>query len=538
MIYTEVRTLFERYFRMEKFKNEFILLEEENQTIYVTVFKRGFLLRHFLEILREFPTINITQDKNLQEALVLASNVRVEIGKSLPLICLSVSEDKMEASILLNCSQVDLEERRDFLVGEILKTVHDNKVTEGILVDSLQDGLLPQQEVIIARGLRPIDGEDAKIKYFSLSERKPTIRQDGTADYYDMNFIDEVKKGDWLGEKIPATNGTSGRTITGEMVVPIRGRDFKLLYDRKSVVEEEEDGKTVLRAMIDGVVTFEQGKISVGNHLRIDGDVGIETGNIIFDGSVTIRGIVQPGYSVAATKDISILGEMGLSGIKSITSQNGDIFIKGGIFGQGKSKVKAGKNIFLKHANDCHLTAKEDIHIGYYAIGSFLNARHILTEERQGKIIGGKLEAKGKIVAAIIGNSMERKTFIHIEGFNRVNLTEQLEEMLQEYKKELNVFETLKKRIDAFENSSRRKDEDSQLQMMQAEFDQRLASLSKLDENCKYVANLLEVKGEGEVTVKKVAYPGTILEIKNAGKRVTSTVMGTFCVTGSILQYE
>ncbi|WP_449620350.1 FapA family protein [Robertmurraya sp. Marseille-Q9965] len=523
---------------MEKFKNEFILLEEENQTIYVTVFKRGFLLRHFLEILREFPTINITQDKNLQEALVLASNVRVEIGKSLPLICLSVSEDKMEASILLNCSQVDLEERRDFLVGEILKTVHDNKVTEGILVDSLQDGLLPQQEVIIARGLRPIDGEDAKIKYFSLSERKPTIRQDGTADYYDMNFIDEVKKGDWLGEKIPATNGTSGRTITGEMVVPIRGRDFKLLYDRKSVVEEEEDGKTVLRAMIDGVVTFEQGKISVGNHLRIDGDVGIETGNIIFDGSVTIRGIVQPGYSVAATKDISILGEMGLSGIKSITSQNGDIFIKGGIFGQGKSKVKAGKNIFLKHANDCHLTAKEDIHIGYYAIGSFLNARHILTEERQGKIIGGKLEAKGKIVAAIIGNSMERKTFIHIEGFNRVNLTEQLEEMLQEYKKELNVFETLKKRIDAFENSSRRKDEDSQLQMMQAEFDQRLASLSKLDENCKYVANLLEVKGEGEVTVKKVAYPGTILEIKNAGKRVTSTVMGTFCVTGSILQYE
>ncbi|TKC19843.1 FapA family protein [Robertmurraya kyonggiensis] len=524
---------------MEKFKNEYILIEEEHHSICVTVFKRGFLLRHFLEIIREIPTIKITQDKNLQEALVLASNVRVEIGENLPLICLSVSEDKMEASIVLNCTQADLDDRREFYVGEILKTIHDNKVTEGILVDRLQDGLRPQQEILIARGVQPIDGKDAQIRYFSLSERKPTIRQDGTADYYDMNFIDEVKKGDWLGEKIPATNGTSGRTITGEMVVPKKGRDLKLLYDRKSVVEEVEDGgKIVLRAMIDGVVSFEQGKISVGDHLRIDGDVGIETGNIIFDGSVTIRGIVQPGFSVAATKDISILGEMGLSGIKSITSQNGDIFIKGGIFGQGASKVKAGKNIFLKHANDSHLVAKEDIHIGYYAIGSSINARHILTEERHGKIIGGKLEAKGKVVAAIIGNSMERKTFIHIEGFNRSILTEQLEEMLQEYKKELTAFETLKKRIDAFENSSRRKEEDSQLQIMQDEFDQRLSSLSKLDDKCKYVANLLEIKGEGEVTIKKVAYPGTFLEIKNAGKKIASSVMGTFYVTGSIMQYE
>ena len=45
------------------------------------------------------------------------------------------------------------------------------------------------------------------------------LREDGKADFYDMNFLDEVKKGDWLGEKIPLTNSIPGKTITGEFAI-------------------------------------------------------------------------------------------------------------------------------------------------------------------------------------------------------------------------------------------------------------------------------------------------------------------------------
>ena len=69
-----------------------------------------------------------------------------------------------------------------------------------------------------------------------------------------MNFIDEVEKDDWLGEKIPPTEGIPGKTVTGEMVPPKPGKDKKLLYDRKTVYESEEDGKIVLRAKHHGVV--------------------------------------------------------------------------------------------------------------------------------------------------------------------------------------------------------------------------------------------------------------------------------------------
>lgn len=523
---------------MDMFKNDFFVLKQVHQFIQVQVHRKGFPLHKLENILSRFPTIKITNQKALYGALLLAKNVPIVIGERIPEISLSISQDKMMATLMLACTEDDLRERKEYFVAEILKVLHENQVSDGLLLDVLQGNLIPQTEIIIAKGTESINGEDAVVTYYTLSDRKPTIRQDGKADYYDMNFIDEVKKGAWLGEKTPPTNGTPGKTVTGEMVVPRKGRDFRLMFDRKTVEEVEEENKVVLRARIDGVVAFKDGKIAVGDHLMINDDVGVSTGNIIFDGSVTIKGIVHPGFSVKATKDISILGEMGLSGIKLISSQGGDIFIKGGLFGQGESTVKAGKNIFIKHANDCTLIAKEDIHIGYYSIGSNLKARHILADEQKGKIIGGKIEAMGKISSAVIGNRMERKTWIYIEGFNRRMLEDELLEQLTEYKKELAAYETLKSRVEAFENSPLKKDEIVHLRNLERELENKFSYISKVDERCKYVANLLEVKGEGELDIKRTAYPETYIEIKRVKKKITSKVSGKLFIDGYYLQTE
>ncbi|MDQ0156448.1 DUF342 domain-containing protein [Robertmurraya andreesenii] len=454
------------------------------------------------------------------------------------IVTVTISKDKMQATVNLNCSQVELREKQEFFIGEILRLLLEQKVTEGIKMDLLQGELEPQKEYIIAKGIAPIDGEDARIEYFAPTERRPTIRTDGKADFYDMNFIDEIRKGAWLGEKIPATDGSPGKTVTGELVVQKKGRDMKLLYDRRTVAEVVEGEKIVLRALTDGVLTFKDGKIAVGSHLMIDGDVGVETGNIDFDGSVTIKGIVQPGYSVKATKDVSILGELGLSKVKMVTSVSGDIFIKGGVFGQGESTIKAGKNIFIKHANNCILLAKGDIHIGYYSIGSYLKGRNIFADEKNSKIIGGKIEAKGKIVASIIGNRMERKTWVSVEGFNRESLTEQLVEKLLQYKKEALAYEGLKKHVEAYENSKLTEEEHLEYLRMLDDLDAQLAKVSELDENCKEIANLLEVKGEGEVTIKEVAYPETFIEIQKIRKRISSEVKGTFYIDKGVLRFE
>ena len=67
------------------------------------------------------------------------------------------------------------------------------------------------------------------------------------------------------------------------------------------------------------------------------------------------------GYSVIATGDISIESLEGVNAAKLIKSTEGDVFIKGGIFGKGETMVEACKNIYIKHANDCTLEAKGNI---------------------------------------------------------------------------------------------------------------------------------------------------------------------------------
>ena len=64
-----------------------------------------------------------------------------------------------------------------------------------------------------------------------------------------------------------------------EVAVP--GRDYPIKYDTKSAYEVEEDGKIVIRSKIAGVLDDDvKGMIGVNRHLPINGDVGVETGNL------------------------------------------------------------------------------------------------------------------------------------------------------------------------------------------------------------------------------------------------------------------
>src|SRR5690606_24523514 len=141
-------------------------------------------------------------------------------------------------------------------------------------INLTEDDLLPGVPIVAAAGREPVKGADAQLTYIEKPEKKPVIREDGVADYYEMNFVTHVEEGDWLGEKLPPTDGKPGKDIFGNDVAASRGNDEKLKYDRKSVVEVEEQGKIVLRALFGGALEFIEDYVSVGKHLIINGDVG------------------------------------------------------------------------------------------------------------------------------------------------------------------------------------------------------------------------------------------------------------------------
>lgn len=347
---------------MRIFSNDYFELIEENGKVYIQNYKKGFPIKQFDEILGSLTRMKLSNFSNLKKSLQEEASNPVEIGYWLPPMEIEVSKDKMTAHLIVYESTI-LENPSQFQ-KELNDILTQRQIVHGIKELNLES-ITIGKPIVIAEGTEPIKGEDAQVTYIKIPERKPVIREDGKADYFDMNFIFEINENDWLGEKIPAQPGINGKNVYGEEIPAPPGKDIPLKYDRKSAYEVEEDGKIVIRALNKGVVEERQGLLMINNHLPIDGDVGLETGNLEFDGSISISGTVQKGFSVIATGDISIEGTEGVTGAKLIQSREGDIYIKGGIFGLGQTTVKAGGNIYVKHVNEANLYAKKILSSGF-----------------------------------------------------------------------------------------------------------------------------------------------------------------------------
>ncbi|SHJ68647.1 DUF342 domain-containing protein [Tepidibacter formicigenes] len=526
---------------MEIFTNNYFNIFEEKEKVYILVNCSGFNINDFSTLLKNYPRISIKHFLNLKNALDNGCKAPVEIGILKPKIEINISSDNMKASIKLNITNDEFQENKQIIMNEILSELESHNIVYGILYKVLNNELKVQEDILIAQGTAPINGKDAIIKYVQLPDRKPTIRDDGSANYYEMNLIYEVKKGDYLGEKIPATQGIPGKTIQNTLLPPKPGRDKLLHFDRKTVGEFKEGEKITLRALIDGAVSYDNGKISILNHLIIHGDVGYETGNIDFNGYVTIKGTVCDDFTVIADKDISIEGDLGIGAINKIISKNGDIYIKGGISGKGKAIIQAGKSVFVKYSNSCTINAEESINIGFYSIDSILSSKTIIVDPEKGRIIGGEINAYAKVVTNTIGNITERKTVVNVKGFDRKKIKKELDELLIQYKKCLIEIEKNKREMKIYENTV---DDFNALKNIKEYIyyynihEKLMSQLSKLEQRRKTLLDYLESKGEGEVSILKSAYPQTFLEIKKLQKIIKKVTTGTFYAKDNKLHSE
>lgn len=523
---------------MKIYNNEYFSLFSEDNEIYILVSKSGYNMQNFNSVILDNPTIQLSNFLVLKKALEEANSDKTPIGILKPRVNVIISNDEMEAKIILNITKEEIEQKKSDISSEIIETLNDIGVTEGIY-NIFDKPIYVQKEMVIAKGIPPTDGDDAILKYYQLSEKKPIVQEDGSVNHYELNLIDNVEANNWLGERIPPTDGKPGKTVNGKLVPAKRGRDAKLKYDPKTVALYEENGKDVLRALVDGAVKFDGDKIRVDNLLVISGNVGYETGNIDFDGYVTIMGTVNDGFSVNAKCDIEVKGKMGIGTINKIVSTEGSIYIKGGIYGKSTALLHAKKDVFIKYCNECTITAGNDINIGFYSLDSHLTAKRILMDPVHGKIIGGSINAEIQVIAGVIGNRSEKKTQISVQGFDRLSIKKEFEALLVKYKDLLSSANKAKRQLEVFEYSMSGSEyiNMGEYQTYIRKYESIVDDIKVLDEYRKKLQNILETKGEGEIGVFKAAYPETFIEIKSMTKKINSIVSGSFYVVNKELHH-
>lgn len=326
-----------------------------------------------------------------------------------PESCVHIAEDNMTATINLSL----FAEGTEHTVQELAQMLKRIGIRQGIKKEKIQeivDKKLYSEDIVVAEGRMPVNGEDGKYLYYFRKElkRKPKIMENGNVDYKSMELFEAVKEGQLLAEYVPATSGGYGYDVLGNLLPPKKGKELPPLHGQG--IRMSDDRKQYF-SQLDGIVEWlDEDHIEVKNIYVVDGDVDVSTGNISFQGDVNIQGNVESGFTVEASGNVVIDGRCEGAVIRA----GKDILIRKGCQGQNEGELHAGGMITGQFMESVKAYAGDDIVASYLLNCEVKTEGKLLIEGRRGVIIGGYICAKQGIRCYGVGNVAEIKTTLEV----------------------------------------------------------------------------------------------------------------------------
>lgn len=450
-----------------------------------------------------------------------------EFGK----VTVDVSADRMVATLRFDVGMTQSIPTID-MIHDVMSL---RNIKYGISEEAIKEAAKTGRTTIVARGVEPQHGIDAKIiRHFNMGEKGvPVVNEHDRADYKNLNMFLRASKGQVLAERIPHTLGTPGTNVHGDKVNAKNGKPKPVPSGKNTSIKDD----NFVVADINGQIVDSGSKISVDPRLEIKGDVGMATGNIDFDGAVSVGGNIEAGFSVKATGDIEIKGM-----ISGADVEGRNIIVGGGVQGMNRGFIKAAEDFHASFAENADIEAGGDVYIQDVAMHSTIRAgHHIIMDEGKGQITGGNLAAGEEIRAKRIGNEANVGTRITV-GVNPM-LQKEYQTILKEYndaRKRLDMLNKTLNTLDKIDIKSLPADKQERLNaLIRSQFP--LAGTVERDERkLREIDAELQKMRNGRVRVLDTLYPGVKLNINSILKNVqaeeshcTQYVKDDFIVVGA-----
>ena len=299
-----------------------------------------------------------------------------------------------------------------FTAAQLLGFLNNANVTFGIDQDmlvKLSKNPVYGRPVKVAEGSAQVQGTPGYFEYHfdTTVNRKPTIRPDGTADYMSIKTIETVQEGDVIATYHPAVQGSRGMSVRGQILEPKPVRDLPPLIGRG--FDRSSDNLTYT-AKITGKIEVNQGKISISPVHEVQGDVGIETGNIKFNGDVIVHGGVHDGAVIDAAGNVIIHGLIEDCDIRA----GKDLFLLSGVKGNEKTIIDCRGSVTAQFIEYAIITCGGDITADYFFKSKVSCDGRIELSGNNASIIGGYVSAVQGIEVNDIGNSFGTTTNVAV----------------------------------------------------------------------------------------------------------------------------
>ena len=389
-----------------------------------------------------------------------------------------ISSDRMEAFIMLPT----VEEEYHYTVDEVLEAVNRNGVIYGINCEIISDMIekrLMGREVLFAKGKPAVDGADGYFDFYFDSDlnHRPTVKSDGSVDYWSVHSVEVVKKGQTIANYCEPVAGEDGIDVLGRVIAAKKGKGLPPL-------------------------------------LEINGDVDVGTGNIDFVGDVVIHGSVKTGARIRAAKSITIDGVCE----GCVLEAGNDLILRKGMIGMGKARIIVKGNLFAKFME------YTDVEVdGFVEADSAINCNvvsndKVLFNGGHASIVGGKVYGCAGIEVQNLGNDAFIKTEVHVGVHKKIKIKiAELEKLVDQKQMLLNNINAGIKQIEQMMGSAAdgMNLEEKKLALVRAKIE-KTAELTEDKEELERLKGIVERSTGATVQVLEHVYPNVEVCINNS----------------------
>jgi uncharacterized protein (DUF342 family) len=322
---------------------------------------------------------------------------------------------------------------------------------------------------VVALGIPALPPRDAAVRVFFINNylNPGKITDHGTIDFKDRGAVPYVNTGVVLAEKIPGVDGKPGYDVFGNEIPSEQATDQPLKSGPGTVVSD--DGLKIIATMDGQPLMTVHGEVTVMKELHIPGDVDYTTGNIIFNGSIIVKGSINPGFIIKGGN----LTARDVNGAEIDVA--GNIEISGGII---DSVLRAGGGVHAMHMSRTKVDNYGDVLVKKEVIDCKIRTSGAFTGESV-RVVSSLVSAKKGILARQIGTDVSRACTL------RVGINDHTEKKIRYFREEV------EERKKALEKEQKKKEE---FQSAQKQLHKKIMDQAQLEDRLSHQKIAIEEK--------------------------------------------
>lgn len=443
-------------------------------------------------------------------------------------IRVEVRNNRMEAFLIikpgLDLESLDEEICKAFVCAEgvILTTNVEEAINEA--VEAYVKNPSEELKMCIAVGAPPEPGVDGSLEW--MDGYDPTAfgscgesetDEDGNVDFYSTSHFRMACEGDHIATVREPTLGVDGTAVDGGVVQAPLGKSCSIRTDQS--VSILEDGTVVANQA--GLIDYDGSCIRVLEVLEVPDYVDFSTGNITFDGSITIQKGIRDCFKVRCSDDLTVRGLVEAAHLEV----GGNAVLSRGMAGREKGTFLVRGNMEARYLEGVSGRVISDLEVEKEIVNCQLIVGCSL-RILNGSLIGGCTRVGQSMEVDVIGSGPGVPTTVSIGDIPKLTeCLEALEKLLPAVEdrrdaaaEELQMLSSAMGRLSPFDRERL-----TEAQFELSEWEHRQTDLlSKKDE----IFAILDKKVKPTILINKFLHADSIIFVRGQGVKVLTALKG------------